>query len=255
MKKVATVIFGIAVLSIAASAANAQSGTRAAAGGGSLGGSSAGVSSSGGVTTDAGEFGGGLGGGISSGGSRFRDADILTGQAQVIRAAGQANYFNAQGLKEYEKARQIYIENQIKIAEQKQIARALKQSRKAERRAQVAERVRQRELEKAMKVQVASAISWPEALQKQRYAKHRAEIESLAKLYAELEHNDGVAAGLKRSIRNLASQIKKDEKRGFIKDNRSLEVREFVISLDRNHGQLPGHHGPESSKHEMLAKM
>lgn len=243
MKRFAIVVFGMAALTMAASSAFAQSGTRG--GGGSAGGGGGG---------SAGAGYGGEGSGSGFGGSRFRDADILTGQSQVIRSVGQRNYFNAVGIKEYESARRLYIENQIVIQQQRQAYKDRKELEKQQRKARHAMRRMEQETKKAQRLAKALKINWPDALKKSKYDKYRAEIESLGELYAKLDENSGVEVGLKQSIRNLAQRIIKDEKAGLIQGEALTQVRSFVRNLNKNRGQIPGPMEMKVQNKGMLAK-
>ena len=96
----------------------------------------------------------------------------------------------------------------------------------------------ERELEKAMRV-AKSTIAWPDALQKQRYDKHRDEVESLVELHGKLGDTVGVRTGFNIAVRNFAKQIIRDENSGFIGQNQSREVRTFVRAMNQNYGQFP----------------
>ena len=239
MKRLVIFFFGIVVVSATTTLAIAQSGSTNIPSSGGGGGSSS-VSSGSSLGSSATD-----GASSSSGsvGSRFLEADILNGRSQVIRSSGQANYLNSLGVKEYEMARRIYIENQILIAEQRQLARDRKERKKAkdriERKTRYAMQRRERQLQKSLETAHASMIAWPEALSKSKYDKYRTEIEELAVLYAKLDEKRGVELGLKASVRALAKRIVKDEQAGLISDETSKEVRSFVIALNRNHGQFP----------------
>lgn len=246
MKRIAIATVAFAFITFATMGANAQSGSRSTGGGGSSsGGSSGGSSASSGASSSGGSSAGsGFGVQPSSGvGSRFRDADILNGQSNVIRSIGEANYFEALGQREYEAARKLRIENQIAIQRQRQAARDRKTLERSQRSAQTRSRLAKQRLESEMKkaerVASASSIQWPEPLQASKYEKYRTEIEQLAKLYAELDHNKGVEAGLKTSIRSLAKKIIQDEKAGLIEGDTKITVRTFVGALSKNHGQFP----------------
>jgi len=252
MKRIAIAALGLAIFTMAVTHANAQSGSRGGGGGG--GSSSSGGSSAGGGST--GSAGGSSSGNFVGGGSRFLQADLLTSQSNVIRAASEANYLAALETKEYESARKIYIENQIVIQQKRLEARERKQAGINERRAQRKYRVDQerleRRIEQAMQAENSSSIEWPEALQKNKYAMHRSEIEQLSRLYSELQQNEGVEAGLKVAIRNMAKVILEDEQAGIIEGNTKSDVRSFVIELDKNYGQFSSE---QRVKKQMIAGM
>ena len=159
--------------------------------------------------------------------------------------------------KEYESARQLYIESQLVVGQARQAARerkeAIKAQRRAERKAQAAEERRIKEVDKAMRVASATAIQWPKTLRKNRYSKYRIEIEQLARLYADLEHNEGIKVGLDTAIRNLAEEVIEAEQAGLIKREAKETVRGFVIDLNKNYGQFPAE--SQLTKKEMLVGM
>ena len=182
---------------------------------------------------------------------------ILNGQASVIRSIGEANYYGALSAKEYESARQLYIESQLVVGQARQAARerkeAIKAQRRAERKSRAAEERRIKEVDKAMRVASATAIQWPKTLRKNRYSKYRIEIEQLARLYADLEHNEGIKVGLDTAIRNLAEEVIEAEQAGLIKREAKETVRGFVIDLNKNYGQFPAE--SQLTKKEMLVGM
>lgn len=104
-----------------------------------------------------------------------------------------------------------------------------------------------------MRVASATAIQWPKTLRKNRYSKYRIEIEQLARLYADLEHNEGIKVGLDTAIRNLAEEVIEAEQAGLIKREAKETVRGFVIDLNKNYGQFPAE--SQLTKKEMLVGM
>ena len=258
MKPIAIVILGLAVFAMATTHTYAQSGSRG--GGGAAPSSGGGSTGGGGGASGSGTSSGGVDGTFSQNGSlssRFREADILSGQADVIRSIGEANYNAALSSKEYESARQLYIESQIVVAQARQAARdrkeAIKAERRAERKARVAQERLKNEVDHAMRVANASSIQWPTTLQKNKYSKYRIEIEQLARLYADLEHNAGIKVGLDTAIQSLAEEVAEAEQDGLIKGDTRETVRTFVADLSKNYGQFPTEN--QFMKKEMLAGM
>lgn len=233
-RRILTVLFFLG-LGLSTSLVNAQSGSRNAGGGG--------TSSSSGGSGGSGGSGSGAVGNSGNGFGNFSRSltpqeGALRGQGALVRSVGEANFLSAQAVRERELARSTYIENQVRIERFKREQRQARQQERDQVRQVWAQRRAMREMEKvAMEKMAEWEISWPPALMAESFASHRAEIESLAILYAKLERKEGVAAGLKESIRSLASKIKMDEMEDLLLKQNSQVVRSFVTDLYRTNGQ------------------
>ena len=88
-----------------------------------------------------------------------------------------------------------------------------------------------------------------------RQDKHCAEIEALAKLYAQQGDRACVKIGFNTAVRNFAKQIVRDEQAGAFDESQSREVRAFVRAVNKNYGQFPGPMKQKMSKEMLVSNM
>jgi hypothetical protein len=164
------------------------------------------------------------------------------GMAEVIRAQGEATESQARAMVDYEEARGKYLDNQSKWNSVYRERRAIQAEKKAkekehqqvlrESRKRVDERRKSRPTPRLSSSELdaeSGNITWPAELAKDRYSKHRDEVDDLFALRAE--------TGLTSELEERAAKAVKamrDKLRTHIKDmspNEYIAAKSFLTTL------------------------
>ncbi len=183
---------------------------------------------------------GALYGGLGAGYTGSTPAESYArGQAEMLRAQGDAYQAAAAGAIDYEQARGAYMENQKRWQEIQMERRKMgEQERQEHYAAQRAARDRRSvsapppaamSLSDAQYDRGTGAISWPEVLQGDAFATGRAAIEELLKLKAHTGSTSDVNDRIYQSTSALLAQLKQQVK--TLPPSGYIEARKFLTLL------------------------
>ena len=175
-------------------------------------------------------------------------------QSEISRLQSEANTLQSMAQSGYRDAQMLLEDTQSAIETLKMNRRQQREQAVTELREKNIRRHQELEIENAMRL-AKSTIAWPSSLQKKRYDKHCAEIEALAKLYAQQGDRACVKIGFNTAVRNFAKQIVRDEQAGAFDESQSREVRAFVRAVNKNYGQFPGPMKQKMSKEMLVSNM
>lgn len=190
-----------------------------------------------GVGLGAGWWGGGWGFGPGYTGSTPAES-YARGQAELIRAQGQAFQAAAAGAVDFEQARAAYLENKLRWQQVRDERQAMGQQRRAEEAAaQRAARERRAaanppspgstSIPDVQYDESTGTVSWPEVLQSPDFATGRMALEDLFKVKAHTGGTSDVNQQILESATSLRTQLKSEVRNlppsGYIEARRFLD--------------------------------
>jgi hypothetical protein len=194
------------------------------------------------VTNIGGGYGWGGYGGFGWGGGGTLEGNFLMGASQVIRSAGEYNYYSSIAGINNEEAYSRYLDNQKKWQQN------YFQMKEERQRLDVQQREINRQRNEALNAQRAMAtpvhhglghnsydrmsgkITWPETLLARDYDDPRKEIDQLFELRSKTGGSTEISAKVRSAVDKMLSRLRRDIEK--IPANQYIAARKFLDAVD-----------------------